>query len=113
MVILKIKGYDLIEDSRALIGAVIYADRDDFDLADGAYFIQDLIGLDVIDADSNINLGKVCDVTNSGATDVFHIKKDTGKVWYLPRVESMVLSIDIDGGKIICRPIEGLVENEN
>lgn len=113
MVILKIKGYDTIEQSRALVGSVIFADRNDFKLADGAYFIQDLIGLRVIDADSKTDLGKVCDVTNSGARDVFHIKKETGKVWYLPRVDSMILSIDVEGGEILCRPIEGLVENEN
>ena len=113
MVILKIKGYDLIEDSRALIGSVIYADRNDFNLKKGAYFIQDLIGLDVIHADDQTNLGKICDVTTHGSSDVFHIKKESGKIWYLPRVESMVLEIDVEGGKILCRPIEGLVENEN
>ena len=32
---------------------------------------------------------------------VFHIKKETGKVWYLPRVDSMVLNIDVEGGEIL------------
>ncbi len=112
MVLIKFEGYDLIEKSRELIGSVLYADREDFNLDEGAVFIQDLIGLQVIDIDTQINYGKITDVSPTGANDVFHIKGDDGKMRYLPHIESMVPEIDLEKGVVWARPLEGLFDED-
>ena len=44
-VIMKIEGVNSAQDAAALRGRVLYLDREDIQLDDGTYFIQDLIGL--------------------------------------------------------------------
>ncbi len=111
-VLIKFAGYDLIEKSRELIGKVLFADRNDFNLNEGAVFIQDLIGLEVIDIDTQKNYGKITDVSPTGANDVFHIKGNDGKMRYLPHIKSMVIDIDLDKGIVLARPLEGLFDED-
>ena len=54
---------------------IVYIDRNDVDLEEGTYFIQDLIGLKVTDADTNEEYGTVRDVFQTGANDVYESKK--------------------------------------
>ena len=57
MLIMKIKGIDSIEQADGLRNKILYMNRDDVELDDDTYFIQDLIGLDVIDDDTGEKLG--------------------------------------------------------
>ncbi len=50
IVILKLAGVDTMDDALLLRNKVLYIDRDDVELAEGEYFVQDLIGLVVLDA---------------------------------------------------------------
>jgi 16S rRNA processing protein RimM len=52
-----IEGVTDIDSAAALKETVIYADRDDIPLDEGDYFIIDLVGLPVIDADSGVEYG--------------------------------------------------------
>ena len=45
----------------------------------GDYFIIDLVGLPVIDADSGVEYGKVSDVFNTGASDIYTVKTPDGE----------------------------------
>ena len=112
MLILKLKGTDTVEDAQKLVNTVLYIDREDIELDEGAYFIQDIIGLEVFDIDNGKLYGKVTDVTATGANDVFHITLEN-KTYLIPNIKSVVINIDVEGGKIEIRPLEGLLEYEN
>ena len=112
MLILKLKGTDTVEDAQKLVNTVLYIDREDIELDEGAYFIQDIIGLEVFDIDNGKLYGKVTDVTATGANDVFHITFEN-KTYLIPNIKSVVINIDVEGGKIEIRPLEGLLEYEN
>lgn len=74
MSVLKLEGLDTPEEARSWRGRVLYLRRADVKLAPGDYFIQDLIGLRVIDAgDPSVEYGVVEDVSSTGANDVYHI----------------------------------------
>ena len=47
VVVMKLDGVDTIEQAQPLIGKLLYLDRDDAELEEGLYFIQDIIGLTV------------------------------------------------------------------
>jgi 16S rRNA processing protein RimM len=66
----KIKGIDAIEDAERMRGKIVYINRDDIILEEGVNFVQDLIGLEVKDADDGKVYGKVSDVLRTGANDV-------------------------------------------
>lgn len=105
-VIAKLDGVKDIDAAQALVGTVIYAAREDFELGEGDYFIADLIGLDIIDADSGKVLGKLREVINRGASDIYVIDTPDGERM-MPAVEEFVDRVELDSG-IYVRPIEGM-----
>jgi 16S rRNA processing protein RimM len=109
--VMKIKGVDTVQDAAALRGRILYLDRNDLKLPDGVYFIQDLIGLRVIDADTGEEYGILTDVSPTGANDVYHIKTPEGEV-LIPAVPSVVIDTDIDEGIMRILPIKGMFDDE-
>lgn len=110
IVVMKIKGVDTANDAQKLRNRVLYLDRDDVELEEGAYFIQDLIGLAVKDADSGRVYGEITDVTQTGANDVYHIKAPDGKMYYIPAIKDVVKQTDIEGGVMLITVLEGLFD---
>ena len=90
MVLLKIKGIENMEDAEKLKGLYLKIDRKDAKkLPEGTYFIADLIGLDVY-SDENELLGKLEDIFNSGANDVYVVKDENGKQILLPGIPDVI-----------------------
>lgn len=113
MVVTRIKGVSTVEQAQAMRNTVLYIDRDEVELEEGDYFIQDLIGLKVIDADDNsIEYGELVDVTQTGANDVYHVKFEDGTVKLAPAIKSVVISTDIDKGVMEMRPIRGMFDDD-
>jgi len=113
MVLIKFKGIDIIEQAQGLRSRIVYANRDDIPLAEGQYFIQDIIGLTATDADNGREYGTVTDVTQTGANDVYHIQFPDGKIRLVPKIPEVVLQILPEEGKIIIRPLKGLFDDED
>lgn len=105
-VIAYLEGVTDIDAAAGLKETVIYADRDDIPLEDGDYFITDLIGLPVIDADSGIEYGTISEVFNTGASDIYTVKTADGDRM-IPAVPEFIIEIDLERG-IFVRPIEGM-----
>lgn len=113
MVILKIEGTDTPEDAIKLRGKILYIDRSNVNLPENTYFIQDLIGLDVFDADNKTLYGIVCDVSQTGANDVYHIKSSEGKMYYIPAIKQVIIKTDIEKNELLIRPLKGLFDDED
>ncbi len=107
-VIIKFVGIDTIDEAEKLRNSFILVDRDDLgSLPEGIYYIADLIGLDVFTEDGEL-LGKVDDIYNTGANDIYVIKDDLGKQRLLPGIKDVIKEVNIEEGKIIVNLIEGL-----
>ena len=111
LVVMKIDGIDTIEQAQPIIGKILYMDRDDAELEEGLYFIQDIIGLTVKDADTGAIYVKITDVYQNGASDVYSIKQANGTELMFPCIDEVVISTDIEGGEMIIRPLPGLFED--
>lgn len=109
MVLIKLKGVDTPEAANALRNNIIYIDRGDVSLEEGAYFIQDLIGLTVKDADSGVIYGEVKDVLQTGANDVYEISGN-GRTYLVPAIKQVIIKTDIENSVILIRPLEGLFD---
>ncbi len=101
-----IEGVDDIDTAAALKETVVYADRDDIPLEEGDYFIIDLVGLPVIDADSGVEYGVISDVFNTGASDIYTVRTSDGERM-IPAVPEFIIEIDTERG-VFVRPIEGM-----
>ncbi len=106
--IVSFKGVNSIEDAEKLRNKVILVKRDDLKIPDGRYFIDELISSDVFDKNGAF-LGVIRDVSKTGANDVWHIKKDE-KEYLVPAIESVVVSVDIDNGRVVIDPMEGIFD---
>lgn len=113
MVVLKIKGVDSVEDAQKIRNRILYMDRNDVELPEDVYFVQDLIGLEVSDVDSGMVYGELCDVSETGANDVYHIKTADGKMLYIPAIPDVVIETDVEGGRMKIRPLKGLFDDED
>lgn len=111
--IVKAKGIDTIEEAEKLRGRVLYINRSDAKLAPGEYFIQDLMGLDVIDIDTSKSYGKITDVLKTGANDVYQVTDEKKKDYLIPVIDDVVKEIDINGGKVLIKPLKGIFDDED
>ena len=107
MVLLRAEGVESIEMAERYRGRVIYLARADVALGEDCYFVQDLLGCRVFDADSGAEYGEVTDVSKTGANDVWHITKQ-GTETLIPVIPDVVLRTDVEAGRIEIRPLKGM-----
>ena len=111
VVILKLDGVNSLEDAQRLRGKMLYLNRKDLALEPGQYFIQDLLGSTVADAgDPEKVYGVLVDVTNTGASDIYHIKAPDGRLLLAPAIPQVVKQVDPEQEKILITPLEGLFD---
>lgn len=108
MLILKLKGIDNMNDAEDLRGSIIKVNRSKNDLPEGTYYIADLIGLDVYTEDGNL-FGKVTDIYNTGANDIYTVKTQDRKEVLLPAIKEVIKQVDIQNEKIIVHILKGLI----
>ncbi len=108
------EGYDTIEKAKTLKNQILYIERKDFPLPRGRYFIQDLIGMQVFDADKkDLLYGTVTQITQHGSADVYHLKDASGKIRMFPAIKEVLLSVDLEQNRMYIRPLKGLFEDED
>ena len=109
MVLLKLEGIENPEQGELLKNAYLEIDREDaIPLEEGQYFIVDLIGLEVYTDEGKL-LGKVDDIYNTGANDIYVVKDELGKQILLPGIKDVIKVVDFDNEKIIVHLIPGLI----
>ena len=108
MVILKFKGIDDINDVEKYRKAELYVTRENaVPLKKNEYYIADLIGMDVV-SDEDEELGVIDDVLQTGANDVYVIKKAGCQDLLIPAIKDCVKDVDVEDGKMIVHLLEGL-----
>lgn len=85
----------------------VIAPEERMPLGEGQYWIDDLIGLTVTDS-NGVVLGRVKDVTNAGASDLFVVVDEEGKEHYIPFVDQFVRRVDLPNRRLTVELIEGL-----
>lgn len=110
MVILKFKGIDNINDVEKYRKMDLYVTREQaVPLGENEYFVADLIGLCAV-SDDGEDLGKVMDVIQTAANDVYVIKKDGESDLLVPAIKDCVKNISLEGGRMELHLLPGLRE---
>ena len=108
----KILGIDFEEittktDAQSLQTGTLFVRRDLLgDMNNEEYFLEDLIGFEVINSD-NVNLGKIIDIMETGAHDIFVVSDDEIMI---PDVEEFVKEIDFETKKIMVDVPQDLID---
>ena len=90
------KGYTNINEVLKYKGARVYVVREDLNLGNNEYLLNDLIGFEVYD--KNQLLGVVIDYENTPNSILLKVKGD--KTFYLPKIEVYIQNIDVINKKI-------------
>lgn len=97
-VLLTVEGCTTVEQANELRNAYICVDRAKaVKLPKYTYFIADLIGCETFDTEGN-SFGRVTDVLQTGANDVYMI--ENGKLM-VPALRKVLQSVDTENGKIV------------
>ena len=107
MVILKLNGVTDVNGALAMRNAVLYIDRDDAHLPQGSFFLADIYGLEVRDAETDEVLGKVADILTPPANNVYVVRGGKREIM-IPAVDQFVKEINVDEGYMKVALIEGM-----
>ncbi len=109
-VIVKFKEFDDINQVERFRGNILTVPREQaVKLEEGEYYIQDLIGIDIVDEDGN-KLGKLVDVIQTGANDVYEMERaDGGPNVLIPAIKQCILDVNLDTNIMKIHVMDGLM----
>ena len=110
MVILKFKEIDSINDVEQYRQCDLCVTREHaVKLNKDEYFITDLIDATVKD-ETGKTLGKLTEVMQTGANDVYVVALDSGKEVLIPAIKQCILSVNLEQAEIVVHLLEGMLE---
>ena len=105
-VLMTLEGVDSMDEAIRLKNTTLYAAREDIPMEEGSVFVADLLGLQVVDADSGRVYGILRDLQAAPASDIYEIETPNGETVLFPAVPEFLDRADPDEG-IFIRPIPG------
>lgn len=110
LVILKFKGVDQINEAEPYRQKELFVTREQaVPLGENEYFIADLIGLSAC-SDEGEELGTVADVIQTGANDIYVIRKQGTPDLLVPAIKDCIKNIDFKNGRMEIHLLKGLRE---
>ena len=107
MVIMKFEGLTDVPGALSLRNAILYIDRSDAKLPEGAFFLADIYGLEVRDAATGEVLGQIADVLTLPANNVYVVKGGPRELM-IPAVPQFIAETNVEGGYLRVNLMEGL-----
>ncbi|MDR3332565.1 MAG: ribosome maturation factor RimM [Synergistaceae bacterium] len=102
-------GIDGRDEAESLFGYLVTVASDErVELPEGEYWIDSLIGLDVLDAESGDLLGVIEDVMPTGGNDVYQVRTTGGEAKMIPAISDVVREINVEGGAMRVTLLDGL-----
>lgn len=106
--IIKLKGINSIENTKSIMNKEIYREIQKKELhSKQEFFIKDLVGMQVFD-ENNIYIGKLKEVFNTRANDVYVITRENKQDLLLPAIKQVIKDINIEKCKMVVNIMEGL-----
>ncbi len=111
IVLMKLDGIDTIELAEKYRNKILYIKRADAQLPEGTWFIDELIGCEVYDCDTDCFYGNISDISETGANDVWHITDKDGKEFLIPSIKEVVIDVNVAENIVKIRPLKGIFDD--
>jgi 16S rRNA processing protein RimM len=106
--IIKLNAIDSVAAAQGLKGQLVEIHHSQLKpLPEGQYYHFQLIGLEVRTAQGEL-LGTVTEILNAESNDIYIVQGDRGEI-LIPAIGDVIKAIELDKGRIIIEPIEGLL----
>jgi len=110
LLVLSLESVTTREDAENLRGQeVAIREREAAPLDEDEYFIHQLYDLKVV-AEDGTEIGQVREVIETGANEVLVVARPGQSDALIPMIRDVVQDLDIAGGRVVVRPLEGLLE---
>lgn len=105
--------FDDREDVGQLRNQVVFVRTADLPpLQDDEIYLHQLLGLRVIRDEDNHHLGVIAEILETGANDVFLVRREAGPDILIPDIDSVVLKIDLAAGEVRVHLLPGLLPDD-
>jgi 16S rRNA processing protein RimM len=109
--LVKLRGFDTPESVGRFRNQWVYVMAKDVPpLPDGQHYKYEFVGLDVQDEDGHA-LGKLIEILETGANDVYVVRNEAGKEILLPAIPSVILHVDMDKRSMKVHLLDGLIDS--
>jgi len=106
--LVRLRGIQTPEDVGKFRNQWVYVKVTDVPpLPEGQHYQYELIDLDVVDENEN-PLGRLVEILETGANDVYVVRDDSGKEILLPAIPSVILNVDMVRRSMKVHLLEGL-----
>ena len=109
-VIASLEGVDTVDDAVRLKEKVVSIARADAGLAPGQFFLADLMGAQVREADTGSVLGRIADILTPPASNVYVVERPDGGRFLIPAVPAFIRETNADEGYVSVKLIEGMMD---
>lgn len=110
--LIQLEGVCDVDQAMRLRGKVVYICRDDIKLEEGTYFVQDLIGFQVYDWRTQAVIGKLEEVLNLPAGDVYVIRAGERECM-IPVNPVFVKETDLENAVLYVETIKGMLGDDD
>ena len=94
--LVKFEKIDDIDQAEKICSKELYvAETDQQELPEGSYYFKDILNCPVYDAETGEKLGVLENIETPGANDIWEIKPEKGKSFWIPNIESVVKNVDL------------------
>ena len=106
------KGFENINLIEKYKGLKLYVHAEHVhDLSENEYYYHEIIGCEaIVDGES---IGVIDDIFETGANDVWVIKRQGKSDALIPYIESVVKEIDVEAKRVVITPIPGMIDDED
>lgn len=110
--LVKFEGINSINEILPYKGCLLFVDEEVVreNLDEDEFLIDELVGMEVFDINTDKKLGFVIGVSNNGASDLLSVKTNSKNICLVPFVKAIVPDVDMKKKKIFINNIEGLLE---
>lgn len=109
LVLLKFKGINDINEVEKYKKCPLLVTREDaIPLEEGEYYITDIIGINVVLEDGTV-FGKIKDVLQTGANDVYIVETEDKKEVLIPAIKQCILGVNLEEKEMRIHLLGGLV----
>jgi 16S rRNA processing protein RimM len=107
--LISLRGYDTPEAVGRFRNQWVHVKSKDVPpLPEGKHYKYEFVDLEVIDDQGN-PLGRIAEILETGANDVYVVRDEAGKEILLPAIPSVVLEVDMELRQMKVHLLEGLI----
>ncbi len=107
-VLIKLEGVNDMTAAEGFKGAYLKVTEDmAIPCAENEYYIRDLLGMTVKTPENEV-IGTLSDVIETGANDVYVVKREGKKDLLLPAIKSCITNVDVENNVMLAVVPEGL-----